>query len=575
MKLHLKAAWGVELGASSVNAVKLAASKSGPKIVEAHTFKHESPVEKDEDFHQKSLQCLMRLLVEGGLKKGDPIVVSAPGRAIFSRPIELPAMDPKRIPELIKYEASQQIPYPIEEVVWNYHIGSSTPGAEIKATIFAIRREEIDSLMNIFKEAGLNVVGIQTTPLALLNYVRFDLGPEAPCVIIDVKSRNIDFIISNGEDFWQRNITRCGDDINKALMAKFKIPFAQAEDLKRNMSSNQQAEKILQVIEPVFKQMTSEIQRTIGHYKSQHEGVQLHDAILMGQSFRMSKMSEYFHQNLRMKIHLPGKINKLADNIEGGAETLAADYHAFTVPLGLALQGLGVSSVHVNLIPPEIEEKRQQARKAPFALAASVVFAVSGGFYWQSVSGAESKLQAMASNAMDSPTALKTKYEGVSQSIEAAEAELAPALQLLEQWNVIDADPITGCSRAAHTEILGNINKALSNDGVPDKDMVYVESFQIREDLIPPDMVGKAPGPRIHKILFSGTFFSHGAETSSNLAFLNSRIIVPLSAQKNFKGFKYVECKPATNDLGSELYHFTVEGYYVFSPDSVQGPGGS
>lgn len=561
------------MGASSVNAVKLSASKSGPKVMEAHTFKHETPVEKDEDFHQQSLQGLMRLLVEGGLKKGDPIIVSAPGRSIFSRPIELPAMDPKRIPELIKYEASQQIPYPIEEVVWNYHIGSSTPGAEIKATIFAIRREEIDSLMTIFKEAGLNIVGIQTTPLALLNYVRYDLGPEAPCVIIDVKSRNIDFIISNGEDFWQRNITRCGDDINKALMAKFKIPFAQAEDLKRNMSSNQQAEKILQVIEPVFKQMTSEIQRTIGHYKSQHEGVQLHDAILMGQSFRMSKMSEYFQQNLRMKIHLPSKLNKLAAGIEGGAETVASDYHAFTVPVGLALQGIGASSVHVNLIPPEIEERRQQARKTPFALAASVVFAVGGGLYWQKVSGAEAKLQSLASSSMESPAALKAKYEGVSQSIEAAEAEMAPALQLLEQWRVLEKDPVTGCSRSAHSVILGNINKALSNDGVPDKDMVYIESLQIREDLIPPDLLGKAQGPKIHKILFAGTFFSHGAETSSNLTFLNTRIIVPLGSQKGFMGFKFVECKPATNDLGTELYRFTVEGYYLPSPEPSKETG--
>lgn len=572
MSLNFKAAWGIELGNSSVSAVKIQRTKDGPVITDHYVVPFDSAVENDDEFHDKAVQGLMRLSVEANIKKNDPVITGVPGRSVFARAVELPPMDPKRIPELIKYEASQQIPFPIEDVVWDYHISEGGGDAleEVHATIFAVRREEIDDLISIFNESGMKLQGIQTTPLALLNFVRADRDPQQPCVLIDVKASNIDFIILNGDDFYQRNITRGGNDINKALMTKFKIPFAQAEELKRSMGSSQQAAKIMQVVQPVFKNMSNEIQRSIGHYKSQNEGVNLTQALLLGNTLRMTKLVEYFQANLRLKIGAVSKLSALAEGSDN-IDAINKQLPSLAVPIGLALQGVGADSVPLNLLPQEVSDRRAKARKIPWFAAAALISLAAGGQYFMALQGSQDTFKGIANK----PAGDMSRFNQIKADIEQSRAAIGPARNSLRQWLQLLRDPQTLYPRDAMALLLSELNTALKPSGNEDSQLVFIEKIVTANSPPPGDIspitaveglpeLKPASSPQVVKVTLVGTFYTREGGESANRAHLLNRVVNPLNNRnKIFANWEPIQIEATQSDDGAPMQRFTVEGYFV------------
>ena len=51
---------------------------------------------------------------------GDRVAISVAGQSGLARFIKLPPVESKKIPDIVKYEARQQIPFALEDVVWDY-----------------------------------------------------------------------------------------------------------------------------------------------------------------------------------------------------------------------------------------------------------------------------------------------------------------------------------------------------------------------------------------------------------------------------------------------------------------------
>ena len=106
------AAWGLDIGKSALKAVKLQKAKDEVEIVSITHIEYGS----SDDHHAEVLAALRAFLDEHTVK-GDQIVVALPGRTAFSRFIKLPPLEVKKLDEIVRYEAQQQIPFPINEVV--------------------------------------------------------------------------------------------------------------------------------------------------------------------------------------------------------------------------------------------------------------------------------------------------------------------------------------------------------------------------------------------------------------------------------------------------------------------------
>src|SRR4029079_649934 len=110
----------------------------------------------------------------------DEVAIGIAGQSGLARFVKLPPVEEKKIAEIVKFEAKQQIPFPLEEVVWDYQKiagGEVTGGVGVgtELGLFAMKRDMISRYLGHFNGVGVEVNTVQMAPLALCNYATYEL----------------------------------------------------------------------------------------------------------------------------------------------------------------------------------------------------------------------------------------------------------------------------------------------------------------------------------------------------------------------------------------------------------------
>jgi type IV pilus assembly protein PilM len=361
--------WGLDIGHSSIKAAKIA--RTGNTVTVMGYAIEPITVTEDGDRDEAVVKALQQLAQHeefGGI----PVVASLSGRQIFSRTINIPVLNPKKVDKMVELEARQQIPGNFDEVEWGYHLSPNPDGASNDVALFAAKRELTDELVRKCKRAGINLVGVSVSSLALYNFVRFDqeFPDDETVIILDVGAENTDLVLYQGETLWMRTLALSGNDVTKVFMKKFRVSFEEAETLKRQIGDSRQAEKILKVLEGTLNELTSEVQRSLGFYKSQNPSAKLENIVISGNTFRLPNLPEYIAERLRYTVNILEDLDKI--QVAGGIdrENFLRDLQSLGVALGLALQGTGIAKANVNLLSTteQLERVLKTKRWAAVAL---------------------------------------------------------------------------------------------------------------------------------------------------------------------------------------------------------------
>lgn len=371
--------WGIDIGRSALKAVKMRRIKNDVEIVAIEIIEYEIPADESAvDKEEQIRQALHEFRAHAKIKKNEKIFVSIPGQATFNRTITIPPVEQKRIKEIVTYEAQQQIPFPIDEVLWDYQVvGEKAQTAEEREVmLFAVRKEVINSFLANLAAVEITVEGIQIAPLAIYNLIRFDRPELETCVAIDIGAENTDLVIVHGDKLWVRALPYAGNDITKALQKKFNIPYQEAEKLKLKAGKTKQAKKIFEVIKPVLKDIVGEIHRSVGYYKSTVKDVKFDKMILLGNATKLTEFDQFFAQNLQYNIEIFSEIKKMRASPQIDVNRFQDNIASFAVAMGLAVQGLGLASNNIRLIPQGVREKNLAERQKPYLIAAVAMLAL-------------------------------------------------------------------------------------------------------------------------------------------------------------------------------------------------------
>ncbi|MCH7813861.1 MAG: pilus assembly protein PilM, partial [Planctomycetes bacterium] len=249
-----QAVWGIDVGKCALKAVRLRAVGEGKVELLASDYIPHAKILTQPDANREELiaNALEKLLSRNDLSN-DLVVVSVPGQHTLARFSKLPPVDEKKIPEIVRYEADQQIPFDIDEVIWDYQIFRKDDSPEIEVGIFAMKRELIREYLMHFEHAGIEPVQVQAAPLALYNAVTFDgqLGDETT-IILDIGAENTDLVVATPHSLWTRSIPLGGNNFTEALVKSFKLSFSKAENLKHSAASSKYARQIFRSMRPIF-----------------------------------------------------------------------------------------------------------------------------------------------------------------------------------------------------------------------------------------------------------------------------------------------------------------------------------
>ena len=368
--------WGIDIGSSSIKAAKIQRTKGGLEIVGLDLIEIESKgPDADDSQRDEQVREALSILKSRNKIKNEPIFLSIPGQGTYNRTISLPPVEKKRIKEIVKYEAQQQIPFPIEEVIWDYHPigGQDEVAGELEVSLFAVKREVINNFMSTLRACDMQPEGIQIAPIALYNFARFDMGIVEPTVVIDIGAENSDLIVVDGERLWMRSLQIAGNEITRELQKKFQIPFEEAEKLKLKAKKSKQAKKIFNIIRPILKDMVNEIHRSVGYYKSLAKGVKFEKMIFLGNSTKLMGFKRFFSQNLQYQVDVFSGIQRINVSNKVNVNMLNQNATTFGVALGLAIQGCGYACNNIRLIPSEIKKKQEVQKKKPWFVGVAAV----------------------------------------------------------------------------------------------------------------------------------------------------------------------------------------------------------
>jgi type IV pilus assembly protein PilM len=388
------AVWGIDIGQCALKAIKLRVADEGR--VEAVAFdviEHPKILSQPDADRDELIGSALEKFASRNDWQGDRFVIGVPGQQTFARFCKMPPIDLKKdarkIPELVRYEASQQIPFDMDDVVWDYQVFTSEETPDIEVGIFAIRKDLIRKHLSFFANVGIAPQGVQAVPAALYNFCVFDrqtAGDDGATVIIDVGAQNTDLIIVEANSAWTRNIPLGGNSFTEALVRAFKLSFAKAESLKRSAADSKYARQIFQAMRPVFADLVAEIQRSVGFYSSTHRDVELKKVLALGNAFLLPGLQKYLENNLSVGggVLRLEKFNQIVPSATTNAPQFTENVLTFAAAYGLALQGLDLGRIHATLLPPELARIAIWRKKRPYFVATAAALLLAAGVPWVS-----------------------------------------------------------------------------------------------------------------------------------------------------------------------------------------------
>jgi cell division ATPase FtsA len=121
---------------------------------------------------------------------------------------------------------------------------------------------------------------------------------------------------------------------------------------------------------PILDDLLGEIQRSIGYYKAQTRNVVIERVVLLGNALKLRGLVEYFRRSLDYEVVVLDKLERIRVGDGSEAEKFFAQLPNYGAAIGLALQGLGLARVNIDMQPAAVVRARAMRQKIPFVAAA-------------------------------------------------------------------------------------------------------------------------------------------------------------------------------------------------------------
>jgi len=274
-------------------------------------------------------------------------------------------------------------------VIWDYQLmagGEISDGFALESEVglFAMKRDAVYRVLKPLQAADIEIDLLQLTPLSIYNMVTYDRSlaldqdskydtehPPKSTVVLAMGTDATDLIVTNGYRVWQRSMPLGGNHFTRQLTKELKLTFAKAEHLKRNAMEADDPKLIFQAMRPVFNDLVTEVQRSMGFFRSINKKAEIGSILMMGNSVKLPGLSQYLSKNLAMDVEVLESFSQLTGPEVTGATAFKDHLSAFGPVYGLCLQALGQGPISTNLVPKEVLKERLIRSKKPWAVAAS------------------------------------------------------------------------------------------------------------------------------------------------------------------------------------------------------------
>ncbi|MHC4773717.1 MAG: type IV pilus assembly protein PilM [Planctomycetota bacterium] len=378
---RLKAAWGMEVGAAAIKAIRLERDGDRVTVTDFAVVPHRKVLSTPDVDQDDMTRLSLGQFISQKALEGEHLVVSVPGHAAFARFAKLPPVEPKKVPDIVKFEAVQQIPFPIDQVEWDYQTFTDADSPEVEVGIFAITRDRVKQRLGLYAELGITPASLTLSPVAVYNAMAYDhelSERKGPVIYLDIGTYATDVVVAEQGRCWIRTFPLGGTHFTEAIANAFKLSYTKADKLKHEAASSKYAKQIMQAMRPVFSDLLQDLQRSIGYYQTLHRDAQLSTMVGLGSTFKIPGLRKFLGQQLQMQVMRLDEYKRIT--VTGReAATFAQNTVSIATAYGLALQGVGLARITANLVPVETVRAQLWHQKTKWFAGAAAVVALGAG----------------------------------------------------------------------------------------------------------------------------------------------------------------------------------------------------
>lgn len=397
--------------------------------------------------------------------KGSQVYYSLPGQSVFIRFIKLPPIDESDIPQLVQFEAQQHIPFPLNEVIWDYHLLPDN-GLEKEAVLVAIKADSLNEIDSLITSSGLKTTGVDSAPTALYNaFVHSYPDLQESALLIDIGAKTSNLIYAENGRFFTRGISKGGASITAAIAREYNLSFSEAEELKTSKglvalagghtsTMDEETARLATCIRNAMNMLVSEIPRTTNHYCAQFGGTAPKHIFLCGGGVTLPYLREFIQERLQVTVQFFNPLHNvsLAKSID--TEALSRDAYLIGETIGLGLKAMESARISIDLIPTAVAKAQAAKKKLPFAITGMVALIAAGGiFAYTAGEGVKA-----AQTALDQQNQILDQVKSIQQQIAktiAIEKKMDTELGVYQGISAL---------RFAFSDILGEMAKRAASD---------------------------------------------------------------------------------------------------------------
>lgn len=318
---------GIDIGNSAIKIVELKNEGGRPKLATYGYLEQPNQILKTDSPEAKaSIVSGLKQVCEKARVSTKKAIAALPSYTVFSSIIHLPELPKKEMEAAVSVEAKKFVPMPLEEMILDYKKLEDTPELSrfsassapanagmidqkqekfVRLLLTAAPKQLVSRYVDIFKQAGLELVSLETEAFAL---ERSLIGRDkAPIMIVDIGAVATTLsVIVDSVPLINRSIDMGGLTITKAIANSLNIDLDRAEQFKRDFGLSNQSGTTSQIpsrIEFMVSSVINEIKYVLNLYASQANG-NVEKIILAGGSAWLPNFPAYLSQALNTKVYI-------------------------------------------------------------------------------------------------------------------------------------------------------------------------------------------------------------------------------------------------------------------------------
>lgn len=364
---------GLDIGTSSIKICELGSTLKGFKATKCYEkgLPRSGPGESRKEIVINALKELKEDYALGG----ETVISAIPGYLATARTLTLPFRDKKKISHIIKFELEPNIPYPIDEVVVDFHlISENTKGSS--ALAWAIPKKVISEHLAILEAVDWEPASLELDYLSLANiFLKLypNITEKKQVALIDIGASKTSVLIMGHKNLeFARSFIKAGDFFTELISKDLNLPLNDAEEAKIRGEAS-----IESSLERGFSLLQKEIEHTFLAASSLFSrDLALEEVFFTGGGAKLKGLLEFMANAFKMKttLFLPS-----SEILFSGPANQKELLDSLAVSTGLALRGLSSLPIQLNLRKEEFTppgQDREFKNRAAFIAIPLIILAL-------------------------------------------------------------------------------------------------------------------------------------------------------------------------------------------------------